>query len=191
MSIETGTWSPQLVGFDLRTEQEAARFSCWIDALFSFLRIAIPTYYGDDFHRELLERHLPYVTITTLNSTIIGASYVAHSGRRCLTAVHPHHRFRGIAKSMVSTSLEVICKQFSMVEMENKAIIATLENCGFCRVDDEDRLKTLLHNESHLIKRIYRHEDALCFSRSCEFHPGNRNNLIVLESDVSRTHKND
>ncbi len=136
----------------------------------SFLNIfrnSYATYYGDDYQLRRIVDGKCTLYLATLDSLLVGASYIKHNCRRGGTAIYPEeYRRLGVAESLASASLVDFPHQYTMLSVTNHKMIGLMMKLGFkiatsieeiqlIAKDDVEQLGHFEICDQHLVFRRY------------------------------------
>ena len=186
-----GETLPEISHIDLASAEGSTIFPAIRSSLFSILQYAYKDYFGDEYHerRMLQDRSHIFVACGTLDSdfTFVAASYIKRNGRRAAIATHPNYRFLGVGRALVTTSLRVVPKQYSIVSEKNVAMIGLLKSVGFSVVGSVQELTAAASEEATRFENFRQSESGLVFDRKSASRGGSiKASVLCLISEGPR-----
>lgn len=154
---------------DTTTPNGREKLIQWLPSLDELLSNSYQKYYGKDYHRDRIlnsNSHVFLILETNgLHKEVIGLSYVKQSGRRGSLAIKPNRRLEKLSKKLISISLSVIPKQYSIVQSSNIVIRKVLSSSAFVLAVNEEEVHRIAGNEAQQFFNFRTLDGLLMFDR--------------------------
>jgi len=182
------TEQPGLVGFqvvilDTTEPSFSSEFDKYKHSILSIFSHSYRHYYGDDYLLTRIAAGESVLFLGAIDHTLVGASYVKRNLRRGGTAVYPdQYRGRGIAEALVKESLKRFPRQYTILSIEECAMLSLLEKAGFRRVLSSNEIKHIVKEEFVQLSEFTEMNGSLVFSRRSIKRAVVRPKLILLHT---------